>query len=257
MRSGEPGAARSRAARASRSTRRSSSRSQRPGASPSATATGRPRRRAGRQPAGAAGQAWVDGPAAAGLSRSRLLDTDDRDAERGGDLPRPWRRGPPGLMRGYPSERRRAPVPMRGGVYRTGDVAIARRRRLSHLCRPRRRRVQGVRLPDQPVRAGERADRARGGGRGRGGAGARPDAAGGAESLRRAGGGRRAIARNRGVDLRASAASGWRRTSGSAASSSVELPKTISGKIRRVELRRLEEARTARAEGEYREEDFT
>ena len=36
-----------------------------------------------------------------------------------------------------------------------------------------------------------------------------------------------------------------------------ELPKTISGKIRRVELRRLEEARTARAEGEYREEDFT
>jgi acetyl-CoA synthetase len=35
-----------------------------------------------------------------------------------------------------------------------------------------------------------------------------------------------------------------------------ELPKTISGKIRRVELRRLEESRTARADGEYREEDF-
>jgi acetyl-CoA synthetase len=35
-----------------------------------------------------------------------------------------------------------------------------------------------------------------------------------------------------------------------------ELPKTISGKIRRVELRRLEASRTDRAPGEYREEDF-
>ena len=38
-----------------------------------------------------------------------------------------------------------------------------------------------------------------------------------------------------------------------------ELPKTISGKIRRVELRQAEEARAAqgaRAGGEYREEDF-
>jgi acetyl-CoA synthetase len=35
-----------------------------------------------------------------------------------------------------------------------------------------------------------------------------------------------------------------------------ELPKTISGKIRRVELRRAEAARMARAPDEYREEDF-
>jgi acetyl-CoA synthetase len=35
-----------------------------------------------------------------------------------------------------------------------------------------------------------------------------------------------------------------------------ELPKTISGKIRRVELRRTEAARTMRAEGEWREDDF-
>jgi acetyl-CoA synthetase len=35
-----------------------------------------------------------------------------------------------------------------------------------------------------------------------------------------------------------------------------DLPKTISGKIRRVELRKAEEASTARPEGEYREEDF-
>jgi len=36
-----------------------------------------------------------------------------------------------------------------------------------------------------------------------------------------------------------------------------ELPKTISGKIRRVELRRAEEARTTRSPEEYREEDFS
>ena len=35
-----------------------------------------------------------------------------------------------------------------------------------------------------------------------------------------------------------------------------ELPKTISGKIRRVELRKLEESRTERSPGEFREEDF-
>jgi acetyl-CoA synthetase len=35
-----------------------------------------------------------------------------------------------------------------------------------------------------------------------------------------------------------------------------ELPKTISGKIRRVELRKAEEARTERGAGEFREEDF-
>ncbi len=35
-----------------------------------------------------------------------------------------------------------------------------------------------------------------------------------------------------------------------------ELPKTISGKIRRVELRKLEQARTERPEGEFREDDF-
>lgn len=35
-----------------------------------------------------------------------------------------------------------------------------------------------------------------------------------------------------------------------------ELPKTISGKIRRVELRKLEESRSERPAGEYRDEDF-
>ncbi len=35
-----------------------------------------------------------------------------------------------------------------------------------------------------------------------------------------------------------------------------DLPKTISGKIRRVELRKSEAERTERALGEFREEDF-
>ncbi len=35
-----------------------------------------------------------------------------------------------------------------------------------------------------------------------------------------------------------------------------ELPKTISGKIRRVELRRAEASRTARPACEFREDDF-
>ena len=36
----------------------------------------------------------------------------------------------------------------------------------------------------------------------------------------------------------------------------MDLPKTISGKIRRVELRAAEAERMARAENEFREEDF-
>ncbi len=35
-----------------------------------------------------------------------------------------------------------------------------------------------------------------------------------------------------------------------------ELPKTISGKIRRVELRQAEETRADRAAGEFRDSDF-
>ncbi|MCK7476062.1 MAG: AMP-binding protein [Rhodopseudomonas palustris] len=67
----------------------------------------------------------------------------------------------------------RLPEPMRDGYYRTGDVALRDDDGYHHLRRPRRRRLQGLGLPHQPVRAGERADRARGGGRGRGGADAR------------------------------------------------------------------------------------
>ncbi len=134
----------------------------------------------------------------------------------------------------------------------------ARRRRLHHLRRPRRRRVQGLRLPHQPVRARERADRARGGRRGRGRAEPRPAPARRAQGLRDSA--RRLRAEPRAGARRSShsRATGWRRTSASAASSSRELPKTISGKIRRVELRQRESSAQPGERGalEFWEEDF-
>ncbi len=134
--------------------------------------------RPGGQHPGAAGQAGLDGPAAAGLHRGPGRPGHRAAAgHRGRALPgaraepaaaaddrlqgalrrlrrREERRGV--RRRRLPHRRRRAP----------------RRRRLPDLRRPVRRRVQGQRLPDQPVRAGVGPDRAPGGRRGRGGAGA-------------------------------------------------------------------------------------
>ncbi|CAA9252232.1 MAG: Acetyl-CoA synthetase, partial [uncultured Actinomycetospora sp.] len=138
---------------------------------------------ADRQPAGPARQGRVDGPPAA-----RLPDRARRPGERGArrrgrDLHRPGGaaarahdrlQGRPGAQRrgharrAVPHRRRRLP----------------RRGRLHHLHRPLRRRVQGVGLPDQPVRAGERAHRARRGRRGRGRPVARPAAPGRAQGVR-------------------------------------------------------------------------
>ena len=61
------------------------------------------------------------------------------------------------------------------------------------------------------------------------------------------------------VDPRSSCAHASRPTSACAGSSSAELPKTISGKIRRVQLRQAEDERRARGERgalEFWEEDF-
>ena len=70
----------------------------------------------------------------------------------------------------------------------------------------------------------------------------------GAEGVRRARIGYRADARNCAAgDLRVLPHASSRPTSGSAGSSSRDLPKTISGKIRRVELRQREAAAARRA----------
>ena len=62
------------------------------------------------------------------------------------------------------------------------------------------------------------------------------------------------------VDLRSTAGSTWRRTSGSGGWSSASCPRRSRGKIRRVELREAEVAAHAEADarppGEFRDDDF-
>ena len=134
------------------------------------------------------------------------------------------------------------------------------RRRLHHLRGPDGRRVQGLGLPDLAVRAGERADRARGGGRGRGGAVTGPGSAGRAEGLRAAGRGarrRRASWRSRSWP---SAGSGSRRTSGSGGWSSATCPRRSPARSAGWNCAAQEaEARPSSPRGttEFWEEDFT
>ena len=153
---------------------------------------------AGRQYAGAESEARLDGPAAAGLSR-RAARCRRRGGARRRDLPRARAAADRADARLSGRRRRRARAPRRGLSHRRRRGS--RRRRLSDLCRPRRRRVQILRLPHQPVRAGERADRASGGRRGRRRAVARSAAACGAEGFFGAGARPPAGPRYRAVDL--------------------------------------------------------
>ena len=174
---------------------------------------------------------------------------------RGRDLPRP---GPAAV---HADDR----LPGRRRPQRRGDgrrVLPHRRRRepgrgrVHHLRRAHRRRLQGLGLQDQPVRAGVGADRAPGRGRGR--HRAAPDPV------------RLAVPKAYVV-----LAPGTSRTADTARSilayarehlppylrvrrlEFAELPKTISGKIRRVELRaREEQIAGTRVDGEYRDDDF-
>ncbi|MEI9984341.1 MAG: hypothetical protein WDN69_14695 [Aliidongia sp.] len=90
--------------------------------------------------------------------RVQLLDAEDSEAEEG-EISLPLDARPLALMLGYQAEDGGI-APVSGAAYRTGRRGAARCRGLPDLCRPRRRRVQSLRLPDQPVRAGKRADRA-------------------------------------------------------------------------------------------------
>ena len=107
---------------------------------------------------------------------------------------------PAGLMTGYRGDPQRAAEAMRDGYYHTGDVAAMDADGYITYVGTDRRRVQGERLPDLAVRAGERADRARGGGGGRGGSLPRPAAARGAQGVRDAGGRGRAVGAGGRVD---------------------------------------------------------
>ena len=146
---------------------------------------------------------------------------------------------PVGLMVGYRDDHDRNADAMRRQRLPHRGRRAAGRRRLHHLRRPLGRRVQGLRLPDQPLRAGERADRAPGGG----GGGRR--AVPGADPARRPQGLRRARRRVR-ADAETAAAILEHARGHLAPYKRIrriefaDLPKTISGKIRRVELRARE-----------------
>ena len=166
---------------------------------------------------------------------------------------------PAGLMQGYQGDD--------GKLERRGRRALSqrrrgvrRRRRLSDLRRPLRRRLQIVRLPDQPVRTREHSAGARDGRGSRRRAESRSDPA--CRSRRpmccwsRARNARRETALSifRHLHTRLAPFKRIRRIE-----LVTELPKTISGKIRRVQLRRLEHDndRDDSLRGvEFREEDF-
>ena len=122
-------------------------------------------------------------------------------------------RAPAGLMTGYRGDPQRAAEAMRDGYYHTGDVAtmdadgyityVGRTNDVFKACDYR-----------IAVRVGERPDRARGGGGGRGDSLARPAAPRGAQGVRDAGGRGRAVGTGGASRSWPSPGSGWRRTSG-------------------------------------------
>ena len=187
-----------------------------------------------------------------------LVDPVTGEPGRDGEICLDLSRRPLGLMTGYAGRRRAG----RGGDARRLLPHRRRRqpgrRRLHHLRRPHRRRLQGLGLPDLPVRARVGPDRARRGRRGRGRPRPRPAPARRPEGVRAARRGRRARARSWRRDIMAFVRE---RVPGYKRIRRVEfgdLPKTISGKIRRVELRAQEAGpREGRGVTEFWEEDFT
>jgi acetyl-CoA synthetase len=185
--------------------------------------------------------------------RIRLLDSDDNDAEEGVVCvaldPHPV-----GLMRGYLDERGEV-VPMTEAVYRTGDIAnrdadgyLTYVGRADDVFKASDYRISPFELESVLIEHPAVAEAA---------VVPAPDAlrlavpkaflslAAGTEPSRD-------VAESIFAHIRARLAP-YKRVR---RIEFFELPKTISGKIRRVQLRKLEETRTGRAEGEYREEDF-
>ena len=209
----------------------------------------------GRQFAGPEGDPGSMGRVLPGY-RIALLDADGLESDHG-EIVLPLRPRPAGLMRGYADDTG-GPPPVGGAILPHGRRRLARRRGLHHLRRPGGRRVQVERLPAQPVRARKRAHGARGGDGGGRGARARPGAVHHAKSFI-------VLAAGFAPDAETAASifahvrerlSPYKRVR---RIEFCELPKTPSGKIRRVELRRRETDladKGERAPGEFRIEDF-
>ena len=117
--------------------------------------------------------------------RTLLLDPNDQEVEEG-ELSLALDPPPAGLMRGYQQDDGSI-AGLTGAAYRTGDVVSRDADGLPDVCRTGGRCVQGVRLPDQPVRVGEHTDRTSRHCRGRGRARTRPRKARGAKGLRGSG----------------------------------------------------------------------
>jgi len=185
--------------------------------------------------------------------RARLLDSEDRDAREGAlclELDPP----PAGLMRGYLGEDGRV-SPLPDGVYRTGDVAsrdedgyLTYVGRSDDVFKASDYRISPFELESVLIEHPAVAEAA---------VVPAPDAlrlavpkaflslVAGHEPTREIAASIFAHIRDR--------LSPYKRVR---RIEFIELPKTISGKIRRVELRKLEESRAARPDGEFREEDF-
>jgi acetyl-CoA synthetase len=184
--------------------------------------------------------------------RIRLLDTEDRDAEEGA-VCIALDPAPAGLMRGYLEDD--GVVPVTGDVYRTGDVAsrdadgyLTYVGRADDIFKASDYRISPFELESVLIEHPAVAEAA---------VVPAPDAlrlavpkafvalVGGVDPSRD-------IAESIFVHLRARLAP-YKRIR---RLEFFELPKTISGKIRRVELRKLEQSRTERPDGEFREDDF-
>ena len=209
---------------------------------------------------GPAGQAGLDGEAAARAIASRCSTPTGERGRRRRDRARSRRRAPLGLMAGYLDDEARASealprrlLPHRRRRPRDEDGYITYVGRADDVFKSSDYRISPFELESALL---EHPTRGRGGG----GARARTRCGSRAEGIRRAAARRpRPTARDRAGDLPVRAASGCAPYKRVRRIEFAELPKTISGKIRRVELRKLEEERARTGErgaAEFREEEF-
>ena len=211
-----------------------------------------------------AGQARVHGTAAARLRGGAASIVGGVRPPTEGEICLDLSRRPLGLMTGYRGDPALTAAATRGGYFHTRRRREQGRRGLHHLCRPHRRRLQGLRLPDLAVRAGERADRARGRGRGRGRPFARHDPAGRAQGVRDRSRRLGTDGRHRGRDPEVHAETGSLPTSASGGSSSPSCRRRSQGRSagsscvarRNPATAAGGEAGPGRRPGEFWEEDF-
>ena len=196
--------------------------------------------RAGRQPAGPGRTARVDGPAAARLPGGPGRPADRAARPRKARSAWTWRDRPLGLMTGYRGDPERAAEAMRGGYYHTGDVAsrdgdgyLTYVGRTDDVFKASDYRISPFELESVLIEHEAVAEAA---------VVPSPDPMRFAvpKAYVTLTASARAVARDRAGHPRPTPGSGWRPYKRVRRIEFSELPKTISGKIRRVELRSQE-----------------